>query len=223
MPVAISQIIRSKRKTITLMINSEAQLIIRAPLSTPDRIIEELVEKKADWITKKQEAVQQRKKRHLPKHFREGEDFLFLGTSHTLHFSPDVSEITAMNGFLLIPAGIKDLKQAIIAWYRAEALRFISCRLPYFTVQSGVTYKSIKITGARKRWGSCGSNGSLNFSWRLVMCPPSVVDYVVAHEVSHLKHHNHSREFWQAVQILLPDYKTQKTWLRENQSLMEIF
>lgn len=223
MPVKIDQIVRTKRKTITLVVNSEAELIIRAPLHTPIHVIEEIVEKRLGWIAEKQKAVTERNNRHLLKQFQEGESFLFLGLDYTLAFSPNVQEITANNGYLLIPNGLKDVKQSLVVWYKKEAGRVIKDRLNLFLGNAGLTCKTVKITGARKRWGSCGSNGTLNFSWRLVMCPIPVIDYVIVHEISHLKHHNHSRDFWQSVQITMPDYKRQKAWLRENQRLMDVF
>ena len=80
----------------------------------------------------------------------------------------------------------------------------------------------MKITDARTRWGSCSTRGSLNFSWRLVMAPPAVIDYVILHELAHLKIHNHSSNFWSRVAQLVPDYREHKKWLEQNGHLLAI-
>jgi predicted metal-dependent hydrolase len=86
----------------------------------------------------------------------------------------------------------------------------------HYASQYGFQYKKIGITSAQTRWGSCSANGSLNFSWRLILAPMEAVDYVVVHELVHTVHHNHSRRFWQKVGKIMPDYKERRKWLRKN-------
>lgn len=103
------------------------------------------------------------------------------------------------------------------AWYRAQARWHLTGRIDHFARQHGFVYNSLRINGARTRWGSCNAQrGSLNFTWRLVMAPPEIVDYVVVHELCHLKHPNHSPDFWAEVEGILPDYKQRRKWLKEN-------
>jgi hypothetical protein len=86
----------------------------------------------------------------------------------------------------------------------------------------GLVYASLRITSARRRWGSCGPKGTLNFSWRLVMAPPPVIDYVIVHELAHLEIRNHSRLFWERVARWSPDYKQQQAWLKANGRLLSL-
>ena len=86
--------------------------------------------------------------------------------------------------------------------------------------QTDLQYAKIRISNARTRWGSCGFNANLSFSWRLVMAPLPVIDYVVAHELAHLMHKNHSQRFWAAVRALFPDYEVHKKWLKLNGHLL---
>ena len=86
----------------------------------------------------------------------------------------------------------------------------------------GVQYASIKMSEAKRRWGSCGGKNSLNFAWRLVMCPQFVVDYVVVHELSHINRKDHSAKFWARVATVLPNYKDSQDWLRLNRTIMEV-
>jgi predicted metal-dependent hydrolase len=86
----------------------------------------------------------------------------------------------------------------------------------------GLTCRSVRITDAKERWGSCNAAGSLNFAWRLVMAPPPVIDYVIVHELAHLVEMNHSQRFWGLVGRILPDYAVRRKWLRENEHLLTL-
>ena len=111
-------------------------------------------------------------------------------------------------------------KQAFEKRYRQAAASYFPMRVAYYHQFTGGTYSRITIRGQHTRWGSCSSRGTLSFNWRLMMAPPKVLDYVVVHEC-HLKHMDHSRNFWNAVAEVMPDYKEQKKWLKEHG--MELF
>lgn len=99
--------------------------------------------------------------------------------------------------------------------WRKLAGKRIPERAKYFIELTGFRPRSIKITGAKKRWGSCGAKGSINLSWRLILMPPQVVDYVIVHELVHLVERNHSKRFWSKVAEIMPGYHLQRRWLRE--------
>ncbi|MDO9303429.1 MAG: M48 family metallopeptidase, partial [Anaerolineales bacterium] len=101
-------------------------------------------------------------------------------------------------------------------WYKERALEIISERVKQYSQQYNFAPKQVKISSAKTRWGSCSPNGALNFTWRLVMAPLAVIDYVVAHELVHLRVKDHSSKFWKTVESIYPDYKKQRKWLREN-------
>lgn len=101
-------------------------------------------------------------------------------------------------------------KQAFEKRYRQAAASYFPMRVSYYHQFTGGTYSRITIRGQHTRWGSCSSRGTLSFNWRLMMAPPKVLDYVVVHELCHLKHMDHSRNFWNAVAEVMPDYKEQK-------------
>ena len=86
----------------------------------------------------------------------------------------------------------------------------------------GVTYSVVNIKPLKQRWGSCTSKGVLNFNWRIIIAPISIVDYVVAHELCHIIHHDHSNEFWKLMQKVMPDYLDRKEWLRVNGAMLDI-
>ncbi|MDW7650562.1 MAG: SprT family zinc-dependent metalloprotease [Bacillota bacterium] len=218
----ITEIIRTKRKTISLVINTKGELIVRAPLQTPMTYIEDLVQKKAAWITKKQEEMTKRNSRYCVREFGEGAEVLYLGVPLRLQYDRKIQEVTCIDGRLVIPWEIADKKLAVVTWYRTQARQVIGERLTYFASLTGLQYRSFNVTGAARRWGSCSSKGSVNFSWRLVMCPLPAIDYVIVHELCHLEHLNHSKDFWQKVKHVLPDYAEQRKWLADNQKLMDM-
>lgn len=100
--------------------------------------------------------------------------------------------------------------------YREAAKEYISKRVDYYIPLTGGSYERITIRDQKTRWGSCSSQGTLSFNWRLMLAPPAVLDYVVVHELCHLTYMNHSREFWQAVERVMPDYKEYRRWLKEH-------
>lgn len=102
--------------------------------------------------------------------------------------------------------------------YRKAAKEYIPGRVAYFHQFTGGTYDKIVIRDQKTRWGSCSSNKTLSFNYRLMLAPPHILDYVIVHELCHLKHMNHSSEFWDAVEAVLPDYKERRKWLKEHGS-----
>jgi predicted metal-dependent hydrolase len=105
---------------------------------------------------------------------------------------------------------------AVLDWWCREAARVVlTARADAFAADLGVTYKRLTIRDGRSRWGSCSSAGGLNFSWRLILTPPAVLDYVVVHELAHLRELNHSPRFWALVAAHCPDYQLQRKWLKE--------
>lgn len=100
-------------------------------------------------------------------------------------------------------------------WYRKEALAVLTEKAAEFASCLSVGYTKIYIKDQKSCWGSCSSKGNLNFNWRIVLAPEPVCDYIVIHELCHLVHMNHSKEFWALVETLCPDYKQYRKWLKD--------
>lgn len=100
--------------------------------------------------------------------------------------------------------------------FRKAAKEYIPYRVSYFHRLTGGHYTSITIRDQKSRWGSCSGTGTLSFNYRLMMAPPKILDYVVVHELCHLTHMNHSKDFWNMVESILPDYKESRQWLKEH-------
>ena len=221
--IKIDKIIRSKRRTIALEVTRDASLIVRAPYRTSFDFIEKVVFKKRFWIKEKQEIVRDRHKKVIPKEFISGEGFLYLGNMYKLEFIDDMDmPIVFDNNFKIALKNYDIAKEILIAWYKAQAYQKISERVNWHSSLSGLRYNKIRISDAQKRWGSCSAKGNLNFSWRLIMAPLRVIDYVVVHELAHLEEKNHSKTFWNKIKIMQPDYEQHKNWLKENRHLLDI-
>ena len=124
------------------------------------------------------------------------------------------------NGFYLSQMRYR-AKEVFVKWYK-KWLRKISERVCWYAQKRDFKYRKVNITNAQKRWGSSSSCGNLNFSWRLIMAPLPVVDYVVVHELVHLEERNHAKSFWNKVKMLMPDYEKHKDWLKQNGYLLRL-
>ena len=107
-------------------------------------------------------------------------------------------------------------------WYRTRAMEFIGRKAELVSARLGTTYNRLTIRGQRTRWGSCSHKGNLSFNWKLMMVPEDVIDYVVIHEMAHLKEMNHTKRFWKLVERHCPRWREHRKWLRENQAELTV-
>ena len=216
MTIPVNQIIRSSRKTLALIVKPDGSLLVRAPLRTSEKAIREFVEKNKKWIEKNQ-AKALAKAPPASRQYLPGEMLLFLGNTYPLEIIKGQREDVVLDTHFKLAESVQgEAASAFERWYREQARRILNERVDIYACEYGLQYKSIGITSARTRWGSCSATGSLNFSWRLIMAPLEVVDYVVVHELVHTVFHDHSKRFWHKVEMVMPDYKVHRTWLRKN-------
>jgi predicted metal-dependent hydrolase len=213
------KIIRSDRKSMALIIDSEARLTVRAPLDARESEIKDLVKQKKRWIIEKQKKISGLNNKHSPVTFKNGESFIYQGETYTIKYD-NVSKIKISDTNIIVPRTFK--KERIISWLKREAKKLISARLDKYASLMGVRYSALRISGARTRWGSCSGRDSLNFTWRLIMCPITAIDYVIIHELCHITYKNHSPAFWAMVKRICPKFKEPKNWLKNNRKLMDI-
>lgn len=210
------ELIRSKRKTLALVIKPDGSLLVRAPMRASKTAIEDFIEKNRAWI-EKHRAKALATLPPAPKQYIRGERFPYLGTTYPLEVVEGQREPLRLDGtFKLAIAHQNDAARVFESWYRQHARQIISARVEFFARQYDFQYKGIRITSARTRWGSCSATGSLSFSWRLVLAPLVAVDYVVVHELVHTVFHNHSKQFWRRVGTIMPEYPEHRKWLQEH-------
>jgi hypothetical protein len=219
--IKIDQLIRTHRKSIGLQITRDARLIVRAPFFASEDYIYKLIQRKESWIKTRQEYFRHQQNKTAVRKFIPGEKFLFLGQAYPLMVVENLPKAVIFDNSLMIsPIVLGNARDHLKSWYTAQALDHISQRVEYYAQWTGLKYKSIKINNAATRWGSCGYKDTLNFTWRLIMAPARVVDYVVIHELMHLKQKNHSHKFWAEVTKIMPDYKQDERWLKQNGHLL---
>ena len=212
----IDQLIRSKRKTVAIIVQRDGKVIVRAPLKASERQIRQFVESKIGWIGEKKIQMQEQAPA-LPRKFTAGERFPYLGQDYALSVvSGPRAGLRFEGGFSLNQNSQAEAALLFEKWYKAAARKVLTERVRFYAQKFGLKYQTIRISSARTRWGSCSSRGALSFTWRLVMAPLEVVDYVVVHELAHLRVQNHSAAFWVEVAQMMPDFKRQRDWLKKN-------
>ncbi len=154
-----------------------------------------------------------------PHRFTEGELIWLAGRQYPLHLvEKGIKGLVFKQGegFFLASADQRKGSERLEAFYREFTRKEVTVIAERYARMWGLQFKSIRITGAKTRWGSCSRRNALNFSLRLAMVPPQALEYVVAHELAHTRHHDHSRAFWSFLGQMLPDYETQRRWLKQN-------
>jgi len=210
-------LVRSKRKTIAIHVFDD-RVEVRAPQRVPKHEIDRFVASKEKWIEEKLLIMHEqaaRRKAFAPTY---GDKMLLCGREY-----PAVSRSGNRSGFdgeaFFMPPDLtsSQIKSVCVQIYRRLAKTGLVKRTLDFAEQVGVSPTAIRISGAKKRWGSCSAKGSINYSWRLMMADTDVIDYVVVHELAHLKYMDHSKQFWTTVESVLPDWRERRKRLRELQ------
>ena len=219
----IDRIIRSRRKTVALVVTPEGHLEVRAPQRLSRDQIDDIVAQKAKWIFKNLARSRKASAAVKTRELVEGARIWYLGSSYLLHMSErGVARVQFSTGFCLPKSALPKAADLLTAWYKNQARHFLTERTEYYARQFGLKYRSIRITSARTRWGSCSRLNALSFTWRLVMAPLDIIDYIVLHELAHILQKNHSRAFWEQVERMLPDYRSRRAWLKANGRLLDL-
>ena len=212
---------RKRRKTISLQISDKSELVIAAPYFTSAAEINRFVQEKQNWIHK---TIQKRKEdsiKNKSKEYITGEMFYYLGESFPLETFFEQNERNGLvfwgNRFYLNTANVTENGIFyFVSWYKKKAREYINQHVDFFSREIGVLPRKIKITSAEKRWGSCSADDNLSFSFRLIMAPPDIIDYVIVHELMHIKEKNHSAAFWKLMEAVMPEYTIHRRWLKDN-------
>ncbi len=217
---------RSRRKTASIYIEREGGVSLLVPEKLSERQIEELLESKRKWIYRNLAEWQDLNARRVHRDYVNGEGFLYLGRSYRLKLVPDLAEpLMLKDGYFCLRANngsIPDADAAFKAFYKEKGAARIPPRVAYFQAKMDVEPKSIKVIDLKHRWASCTPGGNLNFHWKCMMSPLTILDYFVVHELAHLIYPNHTAAFWNQVDKVMPDYQERKEWLRDNGAGMDL-
>ncbi len=215
------KLIRSARKTLSISIDPLGRLIVRAPTRYSERRIYDFLQKKQSWILRKQ-AQRTGAESRLPTEKLDGFSFLYLGEPHviSLYGGKKVRFDESGKRFFVPQENAKD---KLVKWLKAEAKKRFLTWTEEEAAKMGATFKSVGVSSAKTRWGSCSADNFIRYSFRLLYAPESVVRAVIAHELAHTRVKNHSAVFWAELEKYEPEYKQKRKWLKDHAYLMEIF
>ncbi|MBN1545923.1 MAG: M48 family metallopeptidase [Syntrophaceae bacterium] len=221
---------RPGRRTASISVKDDSVIVI-VPDTLSNEQIERVVKRKARWIIKKLKFHLEVRKTYRPKEYVSGESFSYLGRNYRLKVLDGKPEkVSLRDGRLYVHAPHTLSGEArdrmIVAqltdWYQEHALIALKEKAKRFSAQVVVQPKKVGIKSYKSRWGSCNSQGEVLFNWRIIMAPQRIIDYVVAHEICHLVHHNHSKSYYKLLESVVPDYKECKEWLKVNGQLLNL-
>ena len=202
-------VIKQRRKTATISIDEKLNIIVKVPLYMTKKQVHELVAKQENWI----KATLEKKKKLI-----ETQDWyytgrlLYMGEYRKIEriktslqkFSIDFND----KGFIIVSDGSEEVERQLVEkFFRKQAKEELTGLADFYAKKVGVQYHKITIRNQTTRWGSCSSKGNLSFNLKLMCAPKEMIEYVVLHEIMHLKHFDHSKAFWQSIEEVMPNYK----------------
>jgi predicted metal-dependent hydrolase len=221
-----------RARRVRLKISAKHGLQVIIPAGAKFANLDEFIENNADWILKHYNRLQQEAQEQVPqRRFVSGEILPLLGESHRMDVEAKprgkLTTVMVKNDTIQVRLGKgytaehhTEIRSALESWYRDLAKDYIVRRVEQLARQHGFEYKRITIKSQSTRWGSCSSKHNLNFNWRLIMAPPAAIDYVIIHELCHLRELNHSARFWRLVAQYCPNYETWVKWFKHNSAAL---
>ena len=209
-----NKIIRSKRKTLSLTINEKAELIIRAPKRLSIEKIQDFINEKENWINRKKRLIENQIKDVTSNHNK----LLYLGNLFPINIEQNASKELFFTGEEFIANSIEpdSLSLSIKKWYKNKFREIALPRVAYFANKHNLMVNQVRIKNQKTMWGSCSSKNNINLNYLLLMAPMGVIDYVIVHELVHTIHRNHSTDFWDSVESIMPEFQEHKRWLKKN-------
>jgi len=214
-------VIRSRRKTADIVVERDGAVVMRAPEDVSEEDLREVISRKARWIHTARAEWEALNSARTDRPFLAGSGFLYLGKTYRLKIikSYDPQVRLTQGQFVLsewvLNRGEAAARKAFRDFYSRRGEAVIPDRMENLAFRIGVEPGPVTVKELGYHWASCGAGGSLNFHWKLLMAPVRVLDYVIAHELCHLRHRDHTSAFWNEVDKAMPDYRERKDWLRE--------
>lgn len=216
-------VIKQKRKTISLIIDEDLKVIVKAPYQLSNKQIDDFVNEHQLWIEKNRQIKQKQQQMNwlYTKKIR------YLGEEKNIKIvnHPKKDSIQDINNSLVVetkqPQDIAYIRQLMTCYLKQKMYEQCVALSDAYCKQLGCNYEKITIRKQKTRWGSCSSKGHLAYNVRLITAPKEVIAYVVLHEVMHLKHFNHSKLFWEEIEQVMPNYRQYRAYLKENGAYLD--
>jgi len=208
-------ITRRKVKLIRISVNRDKEVNVIIPMRYPVSELSKILEKRLGWIKKKLEHFE-----HLKNSFfrLEENEILYLNEKYVFELKPELkNSVKIISGEKKIFSGVNLLDKKIqTSWLKLEARRIIEERIKLINSDGLYKYRKIFIRDQKTKWGNCSGSKNISFNWRLIKAPLEVIDYLIAHEFTHLMEMNHSKMFWYKLSLICPDYYRPNRWLKKN-------
>lgn len=207
---------KSARKTTSIYIERDGTIKVLAPKPYDMTVIEEILESKRSWIYRNLAEWEDLNRTRVEREFVNGEGFPYLGSTYRLQIDKNAThDLSLKNGyFILEHSKLSDARSKFIEFYREKAKQRLPKQVSLYAEKMGLSPSGVRVQDLKNRWASCSADGVLNFHWRCMMAPLSAIEYIVVHELAHLIYPNHTPEFWNAIEKILPEYQQAKGWLR---------
>lgn len=217
---------RRRRRTVALLVRPEGEVRVMAPMGLSLKKIESFVRNRADWIQRKLEKLRKEKAKHRACTYTEGSTVYYRGKAYRLTIrQPDEQQtgclieddrlVVMLTKTVFSPEALREeIRLELLLWYKKEARREFPKTARIWAKRLGVSFGRISVTSPLRRWGSCNAKGELRLNWRLIRLPPELMDYVIVHELCHVRHKNHAKAFWNFLGTVMPDYKARRLALR---------
>jgi predicted metal-dependent hydrolase len=222
-------LIRSDWKTADIVIERSGDVIVRAPYKIDDDKIRKIVADRELWVHRSMTEWAELNASRMHRPFVQGQGFAYLGRSYRLKFvgrSDVVLRLKDGRWELSEPFfaeyGEAAARKAFRDFYIAKGKQIFAERVGYFAPLGDVAPRSIDVKELGFYWASCGTSGVLNFNWKTVLAPQTVIDYIAVHELCHLRHRDHSDAFWNEVDKVLPAFRERKDWLRKHGAALDV-
>lgn len=217
------EILFKKKKNISIKIGIDRNILVTAPEFLSQEEVIRIVSTKEKWIINKFKEIRASDIMKNDFRYENGENFWYLGEKYILDINIDESVkstyIVINKNKLILKTNTNSkalIKLSLQNWYRERALEVIGERTTYYSKITGLVPSKIIVKDQKSRWGSCNSKKEIRFNWRLIMVPLDVIEYVIIHELCHIKHMNHSKEYWDLVSKYMINHKEKRKWLKEN-------
>jgi hypothetical protein len=214
------KIIKSRRKSLHLSINKDDIIIVKSPYFVTQKQINTFIESNLKWINKILLEKNKVKEKRLIKH---NGTLPFLGEEYKIKFTDQEKDLFLENYFYFNKNNSQNALTIFSNWYKQEAKLLFSEQVNIYSYLMNVNYNKLRLSQANSYWGSCNNKQYLNINWRLIMAPIDIINYIIIHELAHLKYLNHSKDFWKFVAKFQPNYKQHDRWLKVNGKYLQIF
>lgn len=220
---------RSRRSTADIVVERDGRIIVRAPEWADDALIASVVKDRQYWIFKTLAEWREMNRSHIPREYRNGEGFLYLGRTYRLTLDSEAEEdLLLKNGRFHLkrdlaadPDGMR-VREAFQSFYQQKGREQIPSRVAYYAPKVGKEPVAVSVRDTGHWWASCSAKGALAFHWKCMMAPRNIIDYIIVHELCHLHFRDHHEAFWNEVDKIMPDYRERKNWLRKHGAGMNV-